>query len=92
MTADTVYERSVSQLEERYAFLFRSEARAGLFQAFRENRADDRDYRRDCAVDAIERLAFDNLDWELVKATDISDIACEIADEVERDDWTGGGQ
>jgi hypothetical protein len=86
MSAEQVYERIVARVESEHAEPMRSEARKGIAQAAHEGNSD-RDYRRDCAVDAVEKYAFDHPDFELVKATDISDIACEIADEVEQDNW-----
>lgn len=90
MNAEQVYERQVERIRHRHDAVMRQEARAGIAQAEREGMSNDRDYRRDCAVDAIEKHCFSAFDWQTVKATDITDIACEIADEVESDDWMTG--
>jgi len=87
MSAEQVYERIVARIEERDARIMRQEAQAGIAQAVREGMREDRDYTRDCIVDHIERHCFGSEDWQTVKATDITDIACEIAGEVEFDDW-----
>lgn len=87
MNAEEVYERIVARAEEMFAPSFRIEAQKGLIKAAKEGLGTDRDYRRDCAVDAIEAYAFKAEDLQTVRAADITDMACEIAEEVERDDW-----
>lgn len=89
MNAEQVYERIVTGLEDRYMAAFERVGRDGLAQAAREGQGQDRDYRRECAVDAIEKFMFEDVAFELVKATDVSDIACEVGDRIEREDWTG---
>jgi len=87
MSAEQVYERIVARVEARHGEYMRSVARNGIAKAAREGMGQDRDYRRDCAVDAVEKWCFEEPEFEVVKATTITDIACEIADEVESDDW-----
>lgn len=87
MTAEAVYERHASDLEHRFLGALEREARAGLAAAAAEGYGDDRDYRRDRAVDFVEKFCFEADVFQTVKATDISDIACEIADRVEREEW-----
>jgi hypothetical protein len=82
-----IYHRIVESISKRDEQVMRQEARAGIRQAVREGERDNRDYARDCAVDHIEKHCFGSEDWQTVKATDITDIACEIASEVEFDDW-----
>ena len=82
-----IYHRVVESISKRDDRIMRQEARAGIDQAAREGSRDDRDYARDCAVDKIEAHCFGSEAWHTVKATDITDIACEIAGEVEWDDW-----
>lgn len=85
MNAEQVYERIVERAATKHDIWIRQAAEAGIRKATAD--PENRDYRRDCAVDEAERYMFDNEDFQTVKATDISDIACEIADEVEFDDW-----
>jgi hypothetical protein len=85
MNAEQVYERQVARMEAKHTIWIRQAAEAGIRKATAD--PENRDYRRDCAVDEAEKYMFDCFDFQTIKATDISDIACEIAGEVEFDDW-----
>jgi hypothetical protein len=75
---EIAYEQNVTGLEK--AWTQRIEARAAA--AYRGSKEVDSEHRRDDAIDAVEKMLFDSLHWENVKATDISDIAYEAVDRV----------
>lgn len=83
-TAEEVYERLVESLVEEHRSRIEQAARNGLVEA-RKAKATSRDEFRDYAVDYAENYMFHSLDFEQVKAVDISDVACEFGDEAERD-------
>lgn len=81
-----VYERIVSELEQKWTRTLEYEGRNAIY-ALKVDSSYDFDLVRERAVDAIEKTMFDSEEWELVRATEISDIACEIGNRVAEDYW-----
>ena len=77
----------IESLEAQWTGRLEAEGRNAIYQLKRDNEYDF-DYVRDTAIDAIEKAMFDSTDWEPVKTTDISDIACDIGNRVAEEYWT----
>jgi hypothetical protein len=71
------YERMVESLERRHAATIKATA-LHFIRAHNEHGSDP-EVAHDDAKAAVENVLFSNLEWEPVKATDISDIAYEAA-------------
>lgn len=79
--AEARYEALVSKLERAWAITLRDKARVALSRLEGEYE-DDTEGLHMAVREAVERVMFDSERWFTVKATDISDIAYEVATEV----------
>lgn len=75
MTRDETYEKAVSVLEAKYAKEIAAAAR----------RAVERDEDDVAAADLVSTYLLNDLEWERVKASDISDIAYDACIQARRE-------
>ena len=70
----------LDRLEESWRGRLAATAKDAQSRARRQGH--DLDYQRDEMIDAVEALLFDSEEWAAIAATDISDLAHEIVEDV----------